>query len=244
MGRRPIGRTAMTKSEYQRRWRAKKKRLAAAGGNSGTRSENITKAIACYEAYTVFKDEMAAIAAIDYPSEQLRATALLGAVVTLLSHDLPVARSFHALYALLSDMYDLGFGGRPVFFFKATKPADVTKKVRFAHSAQGYLASVYAALVGPGRKKPVEAVKWLNGALKERKLAALVSGEDIQGWYHQVTAKRGKVAPMLVATFQELLPKLSNLSSPAEAKAFAIQCLNAIAIGRPSRVKLRVPATY
>jgi hypothetical protein len=60
MGRRPIGRKAMTPTEYQQRWRAKKKAARAqtphiSGGNGSTPPESITKAIACYEAYAVFK---------------------------------------------------------------------------------------------------------------------------------------------------------------------------------------------
>jgi hypothetical protein len=160
----------------------------------------------------------------------------------LVSHDLPAAHSFQALHALFSNVYDLAFGGRPSFFFQAKKPPGVrTKpKIAYAHSAQGLLATAYASLVGPGGKEPAEAIQWLNNALKTWRLAALVSGEDIQGWYHQTTAKRGRPAPMLIETFRVFQPQLSSLSSPEEGEVFATQCLMLIALGKPSmRLKLR-----
>jgi hypothetical protein len=262
----------MTPTEYQRRWRAKQKRRATdtarmaamaeraqalhasqqphpvaqtrriSGGNGSTAPENIAKAITCYEAYRTFKEEMAAIAEADYPSDQSRVTEILGSVIMLMAHDLPAAPSFHDLYALFYDIYDLAFGGRPAFFFQAPKPDDVkTKpKITFAHSVQGLLASAYAALSGPGGKKPAEAVQWLDDALKKWRVAALVNGKAIRGWYHQATAKRGRPARMLVDTFQEYQPQLSTLSSPAEAEAFAMQHIMLVALGKPPRpLKLR-----
>jgi hypothetical protein len=205
-------------------------------------SDDIAKEMACYEAYKMFKDDMATIAEANYASDQLRVTAILGAVILLVSHDLPTAHSFHALHALFTDIYDLAFGGRPAFFFQAKKPPGVSTKpkIAYAHTAQGLLAIAYAALVISGGKKPAKAIQWLNDALKTWSLSSLVSGEDIQGWYHQCGAKHGRPAPMLVEAFQAFRPELSNLSSPAEAEAFAKRLLMTVAIGKPSRsLKLR-----
>jgi hypothetical protein len=240
----------MTPTEYQRRWRAKRQATGAAKGanrqprmaaNDSNASEDIAKAMACYEAYGEFRDDMAAIAGTKFETEQLRVTALLGAVILLLCHDLPAARSFHALHALLCDIYDLAFGGRPEFFFGASKPTNVTTKpkIAWAHSSQAFLVSAYAALVGQGCKRPAEAINWLNSALKECKLADLVGGDDIRGWYHQLRAPRGNPAPMLVERFRELQPELSGLSNPAEAEAFAMQCVHILAIAKPRQVRLR-----
>ena len=243
MGRRPIGRKAMTKSEYQQRWRAKKKHLAAMGGNSGTRSENITKAIECYEAYKVLKDEMAAIARAHHgETQQFRITELLGAGLTFLLHSTepPARSSFIDLFAVYCAMFDLACGGRPALFFKAEQPGDAAMpRITIVHAAQAHLAIAYAALVGPGHRKPADAMKWLDKELRWRKLRHMVSGKDIQGWYHQATAPHGNVAPLLDYIFHSLQAELSDVSSPANAEAFAGLHLNVIAIGPPPRLKLR-----
>jgi hypothetical protein len=233
----------MTPTEYQRRWRDKKKRSAAPRMSEHNGSAP-SEAIECYEAYKVLKDAMAAIAR-DHRGEtqQFRITELLGVVTTFLLHSTqpPARSSFLDLFAAYCAMFDLTCGGRPALFFKAKQPGDAAiPRITIAHAAQAYLAIAYAALVeGPGRRKPADAVKWLDEELKWRKLRNMVSGKDIQGWYHQVKAPHGNTALFLDYTFQSLQAELSNVSSPADAEAFAGSLLNAIALGPPPRLKLR-----
>ena len=247
MGRRPIGLKAMTPTEYQQRWRAKKRSVAQAPrmaeDNGGTTPENLVKAIECYEAYKVLKEEMVAIARAHYgKTQQFRITELLGVVITFLLHSTepPARSSFLDLFAVYCAMFDLACGGRPALFFKAKQPGDATMpRITIVHAAQAHLAIAYAALVGPGRRKPADAMTWLDKELRWRKLRHMVSGKDIQGWYHQTTAPHGNVAPLLDYIFHSLQAELSDVSSPANAEAFAGLHLNVIAIGPPPRLKLR-----
>jgi hypothetical protein len=116
----------------------------------------------------------------------------------------------------------------------------VTKqKISSRHLYQGVLVIAYAALVDRVSWKPATAKEWLDSGLRKRGISNLASGKDIQQWYNQWRAPKGKPAPTLVDTIKSFQPELSNVHTAAVAKALARKCLDLVRDRGLKRIKLR-----
>jgi hypothetical protein len=101
------------------------------------------------------------------------------------------------------------------------------------------LVLAYTALVERGRCKPAEAKQRLDEMLRARGLSDLVRGEDIQQWYNQLGAAKGKPAPALREAVKYYRSELSNVHTRAQAEALAAKCLDAVRALGLTRLKLR-----
>jgi hypothetical protein len=205
---------------------------------------DLGKAIALLALDDRLKAELATFARGSAETALIRGVRQLGALIQYAQSDpdiiaLNVTQPVFKLYQALADHCA---GGKPSLL-EAKRPPDVRTKQKFSsvHFPQGILATGYAGLVERGRYKPAKAIQWFDKALRDRDMPA--EGKDVQGWYHQATAPKGRPAAHLKQAFKDYHPRLLHLHSAEEAENFAMKCVTAVHGMGVERLKLRKSRT-